>query len=90
MRNNLRIFENGLNSEETDTNLDNFIVSVWCVIITMTTVGFGDYYLRPHPRYFGIVILLRIDLFSIRHLGTSTRRCIHGSIRHIKSFVSSK
>lgn len=41
---NLRIFENGLNSEETDTNLDNFIVSVWCVIITMTTVGFGDYY----------------------------------------------
>mmetsp|Transcript_5519 Transcript_5519/g.5661 ORF Transcript_5519/g.5661 Transcript_5519/m.5661 type:complete len:545 (-) Transcript_5519:93-1727(-) len=39
----LRIFERGLD-EYSGLDFDNIINSAWCIIITMTTVGFGDKY----------------------------------------------
>ena len=39
----LRIFERGLN-EVTGKDFSTIWNSLWCVIITMTTVGYGDYF----------------------------------------------
>ena len=40
---NIRIYERGLD-DISGMDFSNFINCVWCVIITMTTVGFGDYF----------------------------------------------
>ena len=40
---NLRIYERGLD-EKSDLIFSNYWNCIWCIIITMTTVGFGDYY----------------------------------------------
>jgi len=39
----LRIFERVLD-EETENNFSSFWNTIWCLIITMTTVGYGDYF----------------------------------------------
>jgi hypothetical protein len=39
----LRIFERVLD-EETQKNFSSFWNTIWCLIITMTTVGYGDYF----------------------------------------------
>lgn len=40
---NLRVYERGLD-DVSQMNFSNYWNSIWCIIITMTTVGFGDYY----------------------------------------------
>lgn len=40
---NLRVYERGLDLV-SQMQFSNYWNSIWCIIITMTTVGFGDYY----------------------------------------------
>lgn len=40
---NLRIYERGLD-DVSGLEFSNYWNAIWCIIITMTTVGFGDYY----------------------------------------------
>ena len=40
---NIRIYERGLD-EVSGMNFRNIYHSIWCIIVTMTTVGFGDKY----------------------------------------------
>ena len=48
----LRIFESKLN-EISEQNFSNMINCIWCVIITLTSVGYGDIYPKT---YFGRIV----------------------------------
>lgn len=52
---NLRIYERGLDSV-SGQNFSNIWNCLWCVVITMTTVGFGDFFPSSIPgRCIGII-----------------------------------
>lgn len=64
-----------------DTNLDLFENSVWLIIITMTTVGYGDTYPKtPSGRYVAIIAALlagesRVLLPSLSIIWTAFTWC---------------
>ena len=48
----LRLFERNINS-----NMNNITTNMWCMMITMLTIGYGDVYPKSHMgRLIGIVI----------------------------------
>lgn len=65
----LRVFERPL-SEISGQNFDSFYTSFWCVIITMTTVGYGEVYPKTiFGRLLGIALCiwgaLQVSLFVV-------------------------
>ena len=61
----LRIFERYFD-EYNDSNLGNFLNDLWCVFITMTTVGYGDIYPKS---LFGRIIIIISCMFGIFLIG---------------------
>jgi hypothetical protein len=51
----LRIFERPYFHEINSLDYDDYFNSIWCIVITMTTVGFGDIVAYS---YFGRVIIM--------------------------------
>ena len=62
---NLRIFERYFDVVN-NYNLANYLNDVWCVFITMTTVGYGD--ISPHS-FFGRVNILISCMFGVFLVG---------------------
>ena len=63
----LRIFERPL-SKESEMDFSSYSNTVWCVVVTMTTVGYGDYYpVTIAGRMIGFVVciwgIVSISLF---------------------------
>ena len=61
----LRIFERYFD-EYNDSNLGNYLNDLWCVFITMTTVGYGDIYPKS---LFGRIIIIISCMFGIFLIG---------------------
>ena len=52
---NLRLFERPL-SISSGQDFNNLLTSIWNVLITMTTVGYGDFYPKSHAgRVVGVI-----------------------------------
>lgn len=49
------------NPDNTGNDLSSYWNSVWCMIVTLTTVGYGDYYPRTLP---GRAIIFVICIFG--------------------------
>ena len=75
----MRVFEIQYSHAIGQIDFDNYLSSVWCVIITMTTVGYGDLYpVTLFGRIIGVIaafwgtflisllIIVAADVFSLR------------------------
>ena len=47
------------NPDNTADDLSSYLNAVWCMIVTLTTVGYGDYYPRTLPGR-GIIFVICI------------------------------
>lgn len=58
----VRIAEGPLARITPDQDFSNYINSMWCVIVTMTTVGFGDIYPKTLP---GRIVIFLVSLVGV-------------------------
>lgn len=58
----VRICEGPLSRITDEFDFSDFINSMWCVIVTMTTVGFGDIYPRTLP---GRIVIFIVSLVGV-------------------------
>ena len=55
----IRLCEISLAVEEQTLGFESFIITVWVVIVTLTTVGYGDYYPKTVPgRFLGFILCI--------------------------------
>lgn len=55
----IRLCELPLAIEENNLGFESFVVTIWVVIVTLTTVGYGDYYPKTMPgRFLGFILCI--------------------------------
>lgn len=55
----IRLCELSLAIEEDDLGFESFMITLWMVIVTLTTVGYGDYSPKTIPgRFFGFILCI--------------------------------
>lgn len=60
----LRIFERPL-SQETGMDFSEYANAIWCTVVTMTTVGFGDYYPVTLPGRVTVFLICIWGVFTV-------------------------
>jgi hypothetical protein len=58
----VRLCESPTSRINDDQDFSDFINSMWCVIVTMTTVGFGDIYPKTMP---GRIVIFLVSLVGV-------------------------